>query len=188
MLRLETQPYQPVADDTYLEPITPDDADRLLSVVRDNQPYLRQYMNWTEDFSRAKALMACHGIARLYSTGQASVYKIVDENQYSGHVGVYRNDKTDDFELFYWLARAKQGRGLASRSARVVRDDAFRQGVTSLSLKINPKNSRSQAVARRLEAERRTSPARAGVARLMPRVIAAELPETWVINSQVLKR
>ena len=89
--------------------------------------------------------------ARQY--GRAVRFAIVDANDGSflGQAGIGSLDWHDLVgEVFYWVVAEERGRGIASRSARLVSDWAFTSlGLARVEITVDPANERSQRAAER---------------------------------------
>ncbi len=84
------------------------------------------------------------GLARLAVTDTATGEPI-------GVIGIEVDWRRHSAEAFYWLAAAARGRGVMTRALRLLADWAFdRVGIERLFLIIEPVNTASQAVARRV--------------------------------------
>ncbi|MFE4359577.1 MULTISPECIES: GNAT family N-acetyltransferase [unclassified Kitasatospora] len=129
------------------------DLPEFFAVIEESLEHLRPWMPWVGEHSRAKTAEFLAGRAELWANGRDFTYAIVLDGAIVGACGLFRREDTPDEvrEIGYWLHPAATGRGLATRTARALADEAFRlPGVEAVEIVHDPANRASGAVPARL--------------------------------------
>ncbi|AJF66624.1 GNAT family N-acetyltransferase [Streptomyces vietnamensis] len=129
------------------------DLPEFFRVVDESVEHLRPWMPWVAEHSRESTAQFLAGRAELWASGEAYSYAIVLDGAVVGSCGLHRHGDTpaDALELGYWLHPATTGRGLATRAARALVEQAFRlPGVTAVEVVHDVANHASGAVPARL--------------------------------------
>ncbi|MEV7566238.1 GNAT family N-acetyltransferase [Streptomyces tanashiensis] len=129
------------------------DLPEFFRVVDESVEHLRPWMPWVAEHSRESTADFLAGRAELWESGDAYSYAIVLDGAVVGSCGLHRLDDTPDgtVEIGYWLHPAVTGRGLATRAARALVEQAFLlPGVTGVEIVHDAGNHASAAVPSRL--------------------------------------
>ncbi|WP_405020892.1 GNAT family N-acetyltransferase [Kitasatospora sp. NBC_00070] len=129
------------------------DLPELLRVIEESLEHLRPWMPWVAEHSPAKTADFLDRRAECWADGTEYTYAIVLDGAMVGICGLFRRDDTpaDGREIGYWLHPAATGRGLATRTARAVTEQAFRlPGVEYVEIAHDSANRASGAVPARL--------------------------------------
>src|SRR5690349_20996450 len=107
----------PVDADLVLRLVTQEDAEKVHELVMNNLEFLRPWVGWAnESFTSEANRKFIQDNLDAYDAGTAYALGIYDHGELAG-VGDIRNlDGKQDPEVGYWLAKAAQGKGLATRS------------------------------------------------------------------------
>jgi ribosomal-protein-serine acetyltransferase len=129
------------------------DVPELFALVEANRAYLRAWMPWldvtlSEDDLRAWATVEHEKAA----AGHSAQFVMVDGGEIAGVIGFHEFDVPHgQVDLGYWVAEARQGRGLVTRAAEVLIGLAFEQlGLNRIGIKTATGNTRSRAIPERL--------------------------------------
>ncbi|MEU6165264.1 GNAT family N-acetyltransferase [Streptomyces tanashiensis] len=129
------------------------DLPEFFRVVDESVEHLRPWMPWVAEHSRESTADFLADRAELWARGEQYSYAIVLDGAVVGSCGLHRLDDTPDdtVEIGYWLHPAATGRGLATRAARALVEQAFRlPGVTGVEIVHDAANHASAAVPSRL--------------------------------------
>lgn len=129
------------------------DLPEFFRVVDESVEHLRPWMPWVAEHSRERTAHFLAGRAELWASGVQYSYAIVLDGAVVGSCGLHRHDDTPDgtLEIGYWLHPSATGRGLATRAARALVEQAFRlPGVTGVEIVHDVANHESAAVPTRL--------------------------------------
>ncbi|MFE9254502.1 GNAT family N-acetyltransferase [Streptomyces sp. NPDC006879] len=129
------------------------DLPELFQVIEESLEHLRPWMPWVAEHSLARTTAFLDGRAQCWASGEEFTYAIVREGALVGACGLLRHDDTppDTREIGYWLHPAATGRGVATRTARALAEQAFRlPGVDHVEIVHDPANTASGAVPARL--------------------------------------
>lgn len=124
------------------------DADDHLAGVDDE---VRRWMNWSEGFTREKALRWCAEEASgdLRRTINFAIVPR-ETGRFAGTVGIGRADwEAGVGETGYWIGPADRGRGYVTEAVRAVARHAFGRGLARIELLAAAGNLASQRVAER---------------------------------------
>ena len=139
------------------------DADPLCRAVAEALPGLRPWMSWATDaYDRAAAADFLRACRRCWASGDAYGYAIVTDDTIVGACGLENRIGGGGLEIGYWLHPAYTGRGLATRAAAALVDQAFAlAGIDHVQIWHDAANTASAGIPRRLgftEIARRTPP------------------------------
>lgn len=129
------------------------DLPELFQVIEESLEHLRPWMPWVAEHSLARTTGYLAGRAELWESGAECSYAIRLDGAMVGACGLYRHSDTpeDCREIGYWLHPAVTGRGVASRSARALVEQAFLlPDVDWVEIVHDPANRASAAVPARL--------------------------------------
>ncbi|MEU7291969.1 GNAT family N-acetyltransferase [Streptomyces exfoliatus] len=129
------------------------DLPEFFRVIEESLDHLRPWMPWVAEHSRDRTTAFLAGRAGLWATGQEFSYAIVLDGAIVGSCGLIRYEDTPagTREIGYWLHPAATGRGVATRAARALTEQAFRlPGVDRVQIVHDPANTTSAAVPARL--------------------------------------
>ncbi|MEU8926421.1 GNAT family N-acetyltransferase [Kitasatospora sp. NPDC048545] len=129
------------------------DLPEFFTVIEESLEHLRPWMPWVAEHSRAKTAEYLGARADRWASGQDYAYAIVLDGAIVGATGLYRREDSpaDVLEIGYWLHPAVTGRGLATRAAAALVDEAFRlPGIACVDIVHDPANRASGAVPARL--------------------------------------
>ncbi|MGW1511007.1 GNAT family N-acetyltransferase [Streptomyces sp. NPDC002394] len=129
------------------------DLPEYFRTVDESVEHLRPWMPWVAEHSRESTADFLVGRAALWASGASYSYAIVLDGALVGSCGLHRHDDTPDgtLEIGYWLHPSATGRGLATRAARALVDQAFRlPDVTAVEIVHDAANHSSAAVPSRL--------------------------------------
>ncbi|WP_457031734.1 GNAT family N-acetyltransferase [Kitasatospora sp. P5_F3] len=129
------------------------DLPELLRVVDESLEHLRPWMGWVAEHSPAKTADFLGRRAECWADGSEYTYAIVLDGAMVGICALFRHDGTPagGREIGYWLHPAATGRGLATRTARAVTEQAFRlPEVEFVEIVHDPANVASGAIPARL--------------------------------------
>ena len=130
----------------------PEDGPALLTTVLESLEELHPWMPWAhraygpED---AATFLDQMTFAREHGTDFG--YAIVDDGDLAGAIGLHLRDDPRRLEIGYWVHTAHVGRGLATRSVRLLGAEAVDLGeVDCLEIRHDRANERSGGIPRRL--------------------------------------
>ncbi|WP_406204302.1 GNAT family N-acetyltransferase [Kitasatospora sp. NBC_01560] len=129
------------------------DLPEFFRVIEESLEHLRPWMPWVAEHSLGRTAEFLARRAGLWAGGEAFSYAIVADGAIVGACMLFRpSEAADDVrELGYWLHPAATGRGLATRTARALVDQAFRlPGVDHVEVVHDTANRASGAVPARL--------------------------------------
>ncbi|MFJ8471001.1 GNAT family N-acetyltransferase [Kitasatospora sp. NPDC094011] len=129
------------------------DLPELFQVIEESLEHLRPWMPWVAEHSRAKTTDFLAEQAELWESGRDFTYAILLDGAIVGAGGLFRREDTAENgrEIGFWLHPAATGRGIATRTARALTEQAFRlPGVDFVEIVHDPANHASRAVPIRL--------------------------------------
>ncbi|MFE4519679.1 GNAT family N-acetyltransferase [Kitasatospora sp. NPDC056783] len=129
------------------------DLPEFLAVIEESLEHLRPWMPWVAEHSPARTAEFLAERPGLWASGRDFTYAITRDGAIVGACGLFRREDTpeDVREIGYWLHPAATGRGLATRTARALTDEAFRlPGVECVEIVHDPANRAGGAVPARL--------------------------------------
>jgi RimJ/RimL family protein N-acetyltransferase len=128
------------------------DAAALHRVVNDSLDHLAAWLPWAAGgYSEADAVEFLRSSHNEWRDGEAFNYaSVTADNEIVGSCGLMSRIGPDGLEIGYWIGKRYTGRGLATRAAALLTDEAFRIGAVRVEIKHLPGNLRSGAVPRRL--------------------------------------
>ncbi|MFJ9607545.1 GNAT family N-acetyltransferase [Kitasatospora sp. NPDC101176] len=129
------------------------DLPEFFRVIEESLEHLRPWMPWVAEHSLARTAEFLARRQELWARGEAFSYAIVVDGAIVGVGVLFRGAEApgEGLEIGYWLHPAATGRGLATRTARALVDQAFRlPGVDHVEVVHDPVNRASGAVPARL--------------------------------------
>ncbi len=140
-------------DDVQLLPLEDDHTDPLFALIDTNRAHLRQWLGWVDATTGSDAVLkfiidsrVCHASRTGYDAG------IWRDGELVGIIGLDGLDWQDrKTSLGYWLAAPHQGKGIMTRSCKVLIDFCFtRFDLNRVQIRCAPDNARSRAIPERL--------------------------------------
>ncbi|MEV7602166.1 GNAT family N-acetyltransferase [Kitasatospora sp. NPDC089797] len=129
------------------------DLPELFRVIEESLEHLRPWMPWVAEHSLDSTAEFLAKRAELWESGRDFTYAILLDGAIVGACGLFHREGTaaDGREIGYWLHPAATGRGIATRTARALTEQAFRlPGVEFVEIVHDPANRASGAVPARL--------------------------------------
>ncbi|MFF8386880.1 GNAT family N-acetyltransferase [Streptomyces kanasensis] len=129
------------------------DLPELFRVIEESLEHLRPWMPWVAEHSRARTAGFLADRAACWAAGEEYTYAMVLDGALVGAATLLRHDDTPDDtrEIGYWLHPSATGRGVATRAARALTEQALRlPGVDHVEIVHAPANTASGAVPVRL--------------------------------------
>lgn len=129
------------------------DFPELFRVIEESLEHLRPFMPWVAGHSPEHTAAFLARREDQWENHANHVYAIVQDGAIVGACSLYRREGAPDEsrEIGYWLHPAATGRGIATRAARALVDQAFRlPGVEYVEVCHDPANLASGAVPARL--------------------------------------
>lgn len=129
------------------------DLPELFEVIEESLEHLRPWMPWVAEHSLAKTADFLARRQEAWESGREFTYAIVLSKAIVGACQLFQRDDCpgNGREIGYWLHPAATGRGVATRAARALVDQAFRlPGVDYVEVVHDPANRASGAVPARL--------------------------------------
>lgn len=129
------------------------DLPELFEVIKESLGHLSPWMSWVAEPSMAKTADFLTRRHEAWDKGRDFTYAIVLDRAIVGACQLFRRDDSpvNGREIGYWLHPAATGRGVATRAARALVDQAFRlPGVDYVEVVHDPANRASAAVPARL--------------------------------------
>ncbi|MGW8356809.1 GNAT family N-acetyltransferase [Streptomyces wedmorensis] len=129
------------------------DLPEFFQVVEESVEHLRPWMPWVAEHSLTRTADFLTDRVKLWASGDQYSYAIELDGAIVGSCGLHRHDDTPDdtLEIGYWLHPAATGRGIVTRAARVLVEQAFRlPGIVAVEIVHDVANRPSAAVPARL--------------------------------------
>ncbi|MFD3701063.1 GNAT family N-acetyltransferase [Streptomyces sp. NPDC058646] len=129
------------------------DLPEFFRVIEESLEHLRPWMPWVAEHSLARTSDFLARRRELWARGEVFTYAIVVDGAIVGACQLFRCGETphNGREIGYWLHPAATGRGLATRTARALVEQAFLlPGVDYVEVVHDPANRASGAVPARL--------------------------------------
>ncbi|MFF7232589.1 RimJ/RimL family protein N-acetyltransferase [Streptomyces sp. 2333.5] len=129
------------------------DLPEFFRVIEESLEHLRPWMPWVAEHSLARTTDFLAQRPERWASGEEFTYAIVLDGAIVGACGLFRRDDVPDNgrEIGYWLHPGATGRGVATRTARALVEQAFRlPGVDFVEVVHDPANRASGAVPARL--------------------------------------
>lgn len=103
------------------------DLPELFRVIEESLDHLRPWLPWVGEHSLARTTRFLARRAELWASGDEYTYAIVLDGDIVGACGLFRRDETrhEAREIGYWLHPSATGRGVATRAAGALAEQAF---------------------------------------------------------------
>jgi ribosomal-protein-serine acetyltransferase len=143
-------------DDSYvLRLFRTGDAKALALAVGESLEHLRPWMPWADDESADERFQRqrLRGVQHKAATGEEWQYGLfpVDESRVLGSFGLMTRQGPGTIEIGYWVHVDEIGHGLATLASRALTNAALAvDGITTVYIRCDERNTRSAAVPRRL--------------------------------------
>ncbi|MFD0568351.1 GNAT family N-acetyltransferase [Kitasatospora gansuensis] len=140
-------------DELTLRRLDEADLPELLRVIDESLEHLRPWLPWVAEHSPARTAAHVGRRAECWADGTEYTYALVLDGAIVGLSGLMRREDTEPGgrEIGYWLHPAATGRGVATRAARALTEQAFRiPGVEFVEIVHDAANLASGAVPARL--------------------------------------
>ncbi len=141
-----------IEDGFILRQIRPEDAESVFKSVMANYDHLREYMHWmvpdySLDDARDFIARSIKAVEEMTSQG----FGIFEGNELIGSIGFNNFDHAaGSTEIGYWIDRSYEGRGIISRSCRLLINYAFRElRMNRIEIRCSTENTRSSAIPKR---------------------------------------
>jgi RimJ/RimL family protein N-acetyltransferase len=148
-------PYRIVTERLVLRCWEPRDAPLLKDALDSSLEHLRPWMPWAHEEPRPleEKVALLRRFRGQFDLGQNFVYGIfaADETEVVGGSGLHPRVGDDALEVGYWIRASRIGVGLATEVAAALTRVAFEvSGVDRVEIRVDPANSASRAVPRKL--------------------------------------
>lgn len=128
---------------------TSEDAVLLPAVITASGSHLSDWLFWAVGgYTGEDASTFFQRTHESWETGRSYEYAIRVDGAIAGGIGVMTRE--GGVEIGYWLSREFIGRGLMTRAASLLTEDAFRRGAGYVEIKHDELNVRSGAIPARL--------------------------------------
>jgi ribosomal-protein-serine acetyltransferase len=129
-----------------------DDADLVCRIVTESLDHLRPWMLWVADgYDRNSAVTFLDQCESNWNSGAGYSYLILAQDDAVGVCGLERRIGRGGFEIGYWVHPEHTGRGIATKAAALLVDQAFAfPDIDHVQIWHDAANSASEAVPRRL--------------------------------------
>ncbi|MFD9517165.1 GNAT family N-acetyltransferase [Streptomyces sp. NPDC059979] len=130
-----------------------EDLPEFFRVIEESLEHLRPWMPWVAGHSLAATTAFLTSRAECWASGDEFTYAIVWDGNIVGSCSLIRRSETPENgrEIGYWLHPAATGRGVVTRGARALVEQAFRMpGIDYVEVVHDPANHASGAVPARL--------------------------------------
>ncbi|MFE0649314.1 GNAT family N-acetyltransferase [Streptomyces sp. NPDC059534] len=103
------------------------DLAEFFQVIEESLDHLRPWMPWVQEHSLARATAFLDSRVERWASGWEFTYAVVLDGAIVGSCGLHRYEDTEagTLEIGYWLHPSATGRGVATRAARALTDEAF---------------------------------------------------------------
>jgi RimJ/RimL family protein N-acetyltransferase len=153
--RRHDPPYRIRTDRLVLRCWNPSDAPLLKEAVDSSLESLRRWMPWAREEptsieEKAELLRRFRG---RFDLGQDFVYGIFDagETEVVGGTGLHMRAGDNSLEIGYWIRDSRLGNGFATEASAALTRIAFEAcGVDRVEMRVDPANTRSLGIPRRL--------------------------------------
>jgi ribosomal-protein-serine acetyltransferase len=129
------------------------DAESVFNIVRQNYDHLTEYMHWmVSDYSLQSAREFVERSVKAAAEGESLGFGIFRNDDLIGTIGFVKFDKDSSrTEIGYWISRTEEGKGIITRSCRLLIDHAFvNLNLNRIEIRCSVDNTRSAAVPERL--------------------------------------
>lgn len=129
-----------------------DDVDAVLRLVTESLDHLAPWMTWANSgYGRTDAVEYIEKRLAGWNSGEAFHYAILaSDREIIGSCGLMARIAPGGLEIGYWLHPQHTGRGVASRAAGALAEEAFRVGAARVEIAHDIRNHASGAVPERL--------------------------------------
>jgi len=153
--RRRDPPYRIRTERLLLRCWNPSDAPLLKDAIDSSLENLGRWMPWAreEPTSVEEKAELLRGFRGRFDLGQDFVYGIfnLDEAEVVGGTGLHTRAGDDALEIGYWIRDSRVGNGFASEAAAALTRVAFEVcGVDRVEIRVDPANTTSLAIPRRL--------------------------------------
>jgi len=153
--RRRDPPYRIRTERLLLRCWNPSDAALLKDAIDSSLENLGRWMPWAreEPTSVEEKAELLRGFRGRFDLGQDFVYGIfdLDEAEVVGGTGLHTRAGDDALEIGYWIRDSRVGNGFASEAAAALTRVAFEVcGVDRVEIRVDPANTASLAIPRRL--------------------------------------
>ena len=134
-----------------LRPPVTDDIPAIVEACQD--PEIPRFTTVPSPYGEADAVGHLETCEREWSDGSGAPFVVVDADtdELLGSMGLMRlDDEGATVEIGYWIAAAARGRGVGTRSARVVTAAALAGGAQRIELRAMVENAGSRRIAERV--------------------------------------
>ncbi len=116
--------YRSIADDLWLELVSPYHVDDVFRMVEENRTYLSQYLNWVEITKSSEQVLENTKKALIAFSEKKSIdYVVMESSGVIGRISIWRVDEaTRTYEIGYWIIERKRNQGIITSCVREVMD------------------------------------------------------------------
>ncbi len=125
----------------------------LFELTHRNRAYLRQWLPWVDGNKTAEDTRSfVKWVLMEFARGTGIHLATWERDQLVGVVGFHKiNQRSRRAEIGYWLSEGAQGRGIVTRSCRVLIDHGFNSmNLNKVEILVAPDNTKSAAIPERL--------------------------------------
>jgi len=139
-----------LTEDAELRLLEPRHAEEVFALVEANRKHLDPWLPWVEETKTSEDTQVfIRRTLHQFAEGNGITVGIWYKGKMAGVVGM--DIVQHRAELGYWLAEQYEGKGLISATCQAIIDHAFKNlGLLRIQIRMEPANTRSRAVARRL--------------------------------------
>lgn len=128
-------------------------ADEMFELVDKNREHLGPWLPWVDDeASSAEAKGFIRDMLYKFASGTDLVLGISHQGNLAGAIGMHDiNHRIGSAEIGYWLGSEFEGKGLMTKACVAMLSYAFDElGLNRVQIRVEPANTRSRAIPRRL--------------------------------------
>ena len=143
----------PVDDELELRLLEERHADQLFALTESNREYLREWLPWLDGIRTVEEQKAfIRRSLERFARGGGFEAGIWCQGELVGEIGLQEiNWAEHKASIGYWVSAESQGKGLVTRSCRVLLDHAFNElKLNRIEIEIDPENNRSRVIPERL--------------------------------------
>jgi ribosomal-protein-serine acetyltransferase len=129
-------------------------AGELLNLVNANRNYLKKWLIWVDHMQTVEDFQQHINLTKQKAAlGSDFGYAIFYNEKIAGRIGMHHINRQHMIgEIGYWLAEDMQGKGIIAKCCTALINHAFKElGLNRIELKCGLENSKSRAIAEKLE-------------------------------------
>ena len=139
-----------IEENLYLRELCKEDAQDIFNAIDTNRPYFEK---WLPFVPLAKSVDDSLEYINSVIDAKELVYTIREGKTFFGIIGFKEtNIDTKTTELGYWLKEECQGKGIITKAAKILCDNAFKEReIKRIIIKVEVGNNKSKAIPERLD-------------------------------------